>query len=110
MVARLDLVLEFFVDTNVFHPQNSERANSKPHVLICDGFSTHESLGILGHCFANKITFCHLPFHTSHKLQPCDISVFAPLKTAHCDDVERLEHRGVNTVGYAPLFLFPSQY
>jgi hypothetical protein len=84
--------------TRVFDPQTRERADGKPRVLICDGFGTHEKLEILEHCFANKITLCRLPSHTSHKLQPCDIAVFAPLKTAYRDNAERLERGGVNTV------------
>ncbi|KAI7227738.1 hypothetical protein KC330_g8251 [Hortaea werneckii] len=84
--------------TRVFDPQTSERANGKPRVLICDGFGTHEKLEILVHCLTNNIKLCRLPSHTSHKLQPCDIAVFAPLKTAYRDNAERLE-RGVNTIG-----------
>lgn len=85
--------------TRVFDPQTCERANGKPRVLICDGFGTHETLEILEHCFANNIKLCRLPSHTSHKLQPCDIAVFAPLKVAYRDNVERMERGGVNTIG-----------
>lgn len=85
--------------TKVFQPQTCERANGKPRMLICDGFGTHESLEILQYCLANHIILCRLPSHTSHKLQPCDIAVFAPLKAAYRDNVERLERGGVNTIG-----------
>jgi hypothetical protein len=85
--------------TCVFDPQTKARANGKPRLLICDGFGTHETLEILEHCFANNIRLCRLPSHTSHKLQPCDVAVFAPLKTAYRDAVERLERGGVNTIG-----------
>jgi len=47
----------------------------------------------------NNIILCRLPFHTSHKLQPCDVAVFAPLKNAYRDQVDRLERGGVGTVG-----------
>jgi hypothetical protein len=83
----------------VFDPQTREQANGKPRVLICDGFGTHETLEILEFCFANNIILCRLPSHTSHKLQPCDVAVFAPLKAAYRDEVERLFQGGVNTVG-----------
>lgn len=83
----------------VFDPQTKERANGKPRVLICDGFGTHETLEILEFCFANNIMLCRLPSHTTHKLQPCDVSVFSPLKTAYRDNVERMERSGVNTIG-----------
>jgi hypothetical protein len=67
--------------------------------LICDGFATHETLEILEFCFENNILLCRLPSHTSHKLQPCDVAAFAPLKAAYRDQVDRLEQGGVNTIG-----------
>lgn len=83
----------------VFDPQTKERAGGKKRLLICDGFGTHETLEILEHCLANNIRLCRLPSHTSHKLQPCDVAVFAPLKAAYRDAVERLERGGVNVIG-----------
>jgi hypothetical protein len=83
----------------VFDPETKARANGKPHVLILDGFGTHETLEILEYCFANNIILCRLPSHTSHKLQPCDVAAFGPLKTAYREQVERLERGGVNTFG-----------
>jgi hypothetical protein len=68
-------------------------------VLICDGSGTHETLEVLEFCFANNIVLCCLPSHTFHKLQPCDVAVFAPLKAAYREQVERLERAGVNTIG-----------
>ncbi len=85
--------------TRVFDPQTKERANQKPRVLICDGFGTHETLEVLEFCFQNNILLCRLPSHTSHKLQPCDVGVFAPLKTAYRGEVERLYQGGLDTVG-----------
>jgi hypothetical protein len=82
----------------IFDPQTKERANQKPRVLICDGFGTRETLEILEYFFEN-IILCRLPSHTSHKLQPCDIAVFAPLKVAYREQVERLERGGINTTG-----------
>jgi hypothetical protein len=83
----------------VFDPETKERANGRPRVLILDGFGTHETLEILEYCFANNIILCRLPSHTSHKLQPCDVAAFGPLKTAYREQVERLERGGVNTIG-----------
>jgi hypothetical protein len=47
----------------------------------------------------NNIILCRLPSHTSHKLQPCDVAVFAPLKAAYRGQVDRLERAGTNTIG-----------
>lgn len=83
----------------VFDVETRDWANGKPRVLICDGFGTHETLEILEFCFENNIVLCRLPSYTSHKLQPCDVSVFAPLKTAYCDQVERMNRGGINAIG-----------
>jgi hypothetical protein len=83
----------------IFDPETKERARGKLRVLICDGFGTHETLEVLEFCFANNIILCRLPSHTSHKLQPCDVAVFAPLKAAYREQAERLERGGVNTIG-----------
>jgi len=83
----------------VFDPQTKGQANQKPRVLICDGFGTHETLEVLEFCFENNIILCRLPSHTSHKLQPCDVGVFAPLKAAYRDQADRLFRGGANTVG-----------
>lgn len=82
----------------VFEPATRERANGKPRILISDGFETHESLDVLKFCFESNIVPCRLPSHTSHKLQPCDVSVFGPLKTAYREQVQHLERRGANAV------------
>ena len=83
----------------MFDLQTKERANQKPRILICNGFGTHETLEILEFCFNNNIVLCRLPSHTSHKLQPCDVGVFASLKTAYRDEVERLYRGDLDSVG-----------
>ena len=75
----------------MFHPQTQERAKKKPRVLICDGFGTYEILEILKFCFKNNIILCRLPSHTSYKLQPYDVAVFALLKVAYHEQVDQLE-------------------
>ena len=85
--------------TRVFHPQSKERVNGKPRVLTCDGFETHETLEVLEFCLANNIILCRLPPHTSHKLQPCGVAVFAALKAAYRDHVDRLSRGGIDAIG-----------
>lgn len=50
-------------------------------------------------CFKNNIALCRLPSHSSHKLQPCDVGPFGPLKAAYHEQVEKLYRGGANTVG-----------
>ncbi len=83
----------------VFDPQTRELAQQNPRVLICDGFGTHETLEAMEFCYGNNIILCRLPSHTSHKLQPCDVGVFAPLKAAYRDEADRVFRGGANTIG-----------
>ena len=85
--------------TNVFDPQTRERANSKPRLLINDGFATHETDELLEFCFTNNIIPCRLPSHSSHKLQPLDVGLFSPLKTAYREQVDELYRGGSGAVG-----------
>jgi hypothetical protein len=94
---------------NVFDPLTKARAGGKPRVLISDGFASHESLEVMTFCFENNITLCRLPSHTSHKLQPCDVAVFGPLKTAYREQVERLFRGGADTIGKQHFTLLYSQ-
>ena len=83
----------------VFDPLTREKAGGKPRLLINDGFATHESVELLQFCFEKNIILCRLPSHTSHKLQPLDVGVFGPLKTAYREQVEQLYRGGSGTVG-----------
>ena len=40
------------------------------------------------YCYANNMVLFSLPLHTSHKLQPSDVSIFGPLKMAYHEKVE----------------------
>lgn len=81
---------------HVFGPLTKPRANGKPRILINIGFGTHESLG-LKFCFEDNLILCRLRSHTSHKLQPCDVGGFGPLKSVYREQVEQLYRGGANT-------------
>ena len=93
----------------MFDPLTKPAANGKPRVLISDGHVSHESLGVMTTCFENDIILCRLPSHTSHKLQPCDVAVFGPLKTAYREQVERLFRGGAGTIGKQHFTLLSSR-
>ncbi len=54
----------------------------RPLILIMDQHETHVSKDVIMFCRGNKIELLCLPAHTTHILQPLDIAVFNPLKTA----------------------------
>ena len=91
-------VINLYWMQHVFDPQTKPTANGKRRILINDGQLSHESLDVMTFCFENNIIFCRLSSHTSHKLQPCDLAVFGPLKTAYREQVERLFRGGAGMV------------
>jgi hypothetical protein len=66
---------------------------------VCVGFGTYKTLEVLKFCLENYIILCRLLSYTSYKLQPCNIAVFAALKAAYRNKVERLERSSVNAIG-----------
>jgi hypothetical protein len=54
-------------------------------LLIVDGHGSHVCAEFACFCMLNKIDLLFLPAHTSHKLQPLDVGVFARLKAAMKD-------------------------
>jgi hypothetical protein len=69
--------LEWF--TKCFIPESGARLCKEYRLMLFDGHSSHISSEVIRLCVANKIILLCLPPHTTHLLQPLDISLFAPL-------------------------------
>ena len=50
------------------------------HLLIVDGHNSHVTLEVVKKSMEVGLDLVTLPSHTSHRLQPLDVSVFAPFK------------------------------
>ncbi|KAL8290854.1 hypothetical protein RB597_008897 [Gaeumannomyces tritici] len=55
----------------------------QPRLLILDGHGSHITKEFMYLCLRNDVYILYLPPHTSHVLQPLDLSVFSPLKHAY---------------------------
>jgi 4-hydroxybenzoate polyprenyltransferase len=66
--------------TKVFIPSTQPQDPNEYRLLILDGHGSHESTEFIYLCFEYKIYLIYLPPHTSHVLQPLDLSIFACLK------------------------------
>ena len=55
-------------------------ASQRPLLLIVDGHSTHLTLDTVDLAWSNQVILLCLPPHTTHALQPLDVSVFKSLK------------------------------
>ncbi|KAJ8333738.1 hypothetical protein SKAU_G00410570 [Synaphobranchus kaupii] len=62
----------------------------RPIILIMNQHETHVSKEVIVLCRDNKIEILCLPAHTTHILQPLDIAVFNPLKTAFSKMASRM--------------------
>jgi hypothetical protein len=55
----------------------------RPQLLLLDGHSSHETLGLLELAVRENIQVLCLPPHTTHMLQPLYRTVFGPFNTAY---------------------------
>jgi hypothetical protein len=67
-------------------------------LLIVDGHSSHTTPEFDTYCTENKIVTLCMPAHTSHLLQPLDVSCFSPLKRAYGQGVQELARQGVHHI------------
>ena len=54
---------------------------TRPVLLIADGHPSHISIDVIEKARVNNVHLLCLPSHTTHPLQPLDVSVFKPFKS-----------------------------
>ena len=74
----------------VFIPFIAPQDPQEPRLLILDGHGSHETTNFMWLCFQHKIHLLFLPPHSSHVLQPLDLSIFSPLKSAYRKELSNL--------------------
>lgn len=62
----------------------------RPQLLILDGHDSHNFLELIDLAIANRIHIVEMPSHTSNWLQPCDRSLFKPLKDYYRSSAQEL--------------------
>lgn len=75
--------------TKVFIPR-TKPSQPQHRLLVLDGHGSHVTDEFMWQCYLNNIYVIYLPAHTSHILQPLDLSIFSPLKTAYRKFVGRI--------------------
>ena len=73
-----------------FNQHTAARTAGVYRLLVLDGHSSHATPEFDQYCADNKIITLCMPPHTSHLLQPLDVSCFSPLKRAYGREVEEL--------------------
>ncbi|XP_044715054.1 DDE superfamily endonuclease domain-containing protein [Hirsutella rhossiliensis] len=72
--------LSTFMARKVFIPRTQPPDPSERRLLVLDGHGSHETVDFMYLCYQHQIHLLFLPPHTSHVLQPLDLSVFSALK------------------------------
>jgi len=68
---------------------SAEKAMGEFQLLLFDGHSSHINIKFLDYCIAHQIIpFC-LPPHTTHRLQPLDVSIFSFYKHQYQRELTR---------------------
>jgi hypothetical protein len=70
---------------------------SNPHLLIFDGQSSHVTIDVVHKAREVGLHLLPLPSHCSHAMQPLDVSIFKPFKSAFriYRDIWTIQNRGV---------------
>jgi predicted HTH domain antitoxin len=84
--------------TRLFVPAANSRRVGNYILLILDGHGSHLTPEFDHICKENKIIPLCMPAHSSHLLQPLDVTVFAVLKRVYGGLVEQRMRLGFNTI------------
>lgn len=87
---------DLFAEVMAHFVKYTMSSKENPTLLIFDNHESHLSVKALDIAKENGVIILTLPPHSSHKLQPLDISVFGPFKRFYNDAIQShlLSHPG----------------
>ena len=85
---------------NVFERYTRTKAGRGRRLLIVDGHSSHVNMKFINTCDRLRILVIILPAHTTHRLQPLDVSLFAPLARHYTNNLNSLI---ANSLGFTSM-------
>ncbi|KAL6153674.1 hypothetical protein ACJBU6_06979 [Exserohilum turcicum] len=93
----------------VFDRSTKAKARSSYRLLVLDGHGSHITMDFIKYCDEHKILLAVYPPHSTHTLQPLDVSMFKPLSTAYSNEVSAFMDRsqGLTSMSkrdFLPLF------
>ena len=95
----------------IFEPNTASRTIGEYRLLILDGHGSHATTEFDRFCMEKKIIPLYMPPHSSHLLQPLDVSCFSPLKHFYKQKVEELVQKRVNSIKKEDfLYIYPAAY
>jgi hypothetical protein len=94
--------------STVFEPSTRPADPAQRRLLIMDGHGSHITANVIAYCMQHMIDLLILPPHTSHMLQPLDVSVFSPLKralAAETDAASRLDSGRISRIEWTSMYI-----
>jgi len=82
---------------SVFHRHTSQNTRGR-RLLIVDGHSSHVNMEFILLCDQLRILLLILPPHSTHRLQPLDVSLFAPLARYYTNGLNNLMFESLGIV------------
>ena len=94
--------------TEVFdrHTKSKARQGRDWRLLLLDGHGSHMTMEFLEWCSLHKILVAIYPPHSTHRLQPLDVSMFNPLAHYYSEELNKWIHdtQGTSKLGKAHFF------
>jgi hypothetical protein len=91
----------------VFHPHTKDKAGNRRRLLIVDGHSSHVNLKFIDWADRHRIIIMILPPHSTHRLQPLDVSMFQPLATEYSKQISKLMSDSFGLVSLTKQMFWP---
>ena len=74
----------------IFQRNIEQKARNRRRLLIVDGHSSHVNMRFINLCDQLRILLLGLPPHSTHRLRPLDVSLFAPVITVYTNGLNQL--------------------
>lgn len=99
---------DLFVEWLHHFKRHTVCSKDNPVLLVLDNHASHCSLSAYNFCKENGIEMVSFPPHTSHRLQPLDLTIFGPLKRAYSNEcsifMRQHPHKKITPYDVAEIF------
>jgi len=76
--------------TGLFDKETASKARRSHRLLFVDGHGSHVNMKFLNWCEQHKVLLAVFPPHSTHRLQPLDVGIFAPLANYYSQALDDL--------------------
>jgi hypothetical protein len=92
--------------TVTFNQATCKKANGRWRLLWVDGYNSHINMRFLNWCNDNCVYVAMYPSHSTHRLQPLDVSCFSPLAIRYSQNLDQwiAKHGGIITLNQSNFY------